>query len=368
MKTASQQQQAVLAGGAIRRRRFTGLVAAAAGSLALPATWAQGPRANIAELAGYAGADREQRLVEGARKEGPLSIYTSAQTDDIGAVIAGFEKRYGIKTTVWRAGSEKVLQRAVTEARGNRFTVDVIETNGPELESMHREKILQAVRSPHLASIMPQAIRPHGDWVGTRLNVFVQAYNTKLVKKEELPRSWDDLANPRWKGRLGIEAEDQDWLAGVVAEIGEARGVKLFKDIVATNGVSVRKGHTLLAQLVVSGEIPLALTVYNYKAQQLKEKGAPIDWFSIGTPIARPNGVGVAKQAPNPHAAVLFYDYEISEEGQRLLAGRDFVPTNTKVETAFGKTQMKFVDPQMMLDQGQKWTQLYEELFAAKAR
>ena len=354
--------------GAVGRRGFNRMLAAVAGLAALPALHAQGPRGNMAELAQYAGADREQRLADGARKEGALNIYTSAQTDDIGALTAGFEKRYGIKASVWRAGSEKVLQRAVAEARGNRHSVDVIETNGPELESLSREKILQAVRSPHLANILPQAIRPHGDWVGTRLNVFVQAYNTKAVKKEELPKSWDDLLNPRWKGRLGIEAEDQDWLAGVIAELGEARGTKLFRDMVATNGVSVRKGHTLLAQLVVSGEIPLALTVYNYKAEQLKQKGAPIDWFSIGKPIARPNGVGVARQAPNPHAAVLFYDYEISEEGQRLLAGRDFVPTNTRVETPFGKTAMSFVDPAMMLDQADKWTRLYEELFAAKAR
>lgn len=354
--------------GSMNRRRVAGLLAGAASALALPALRAQGTRPSMAELAQYAGADREQRLAEGARKEGLLNIYTSAQTDDIGALVAGFEKRYGIKVNVWRSGSENVLQRAVTEARGKRHTVDVLETNGPELESMHREQILQAVRSPQLANLMPQALHPHGEWVGTRLNVFVQAYNTKAVKKEELPKAWDDLLNPRWKGRLGIEAEDQDWLAGVIAELGEARGIKLFKDIVAANGVSVRKGHTLLAQLVVSGEIPLALTVYNYKAQQLKAKGAPIDWFSIGAPIARPNGIGVARQAPNPHAAVLFFDYEIGDEGQAILAKRDFVPTNTRIETPFSKTTMRFVDPRMMLDEAQKWTKLYEELFAAKAR
>lgn len=356
------------ASAGISKRQFNTFLVGAAGAMTLPSLRAQGARGNLAELSQLAGADREQRLAEGARKEGPLSIYTSAQTDDIGALVAGFEKKYGLKSTVWRAGSEKVLQRAVTEARGNRHTVDIIETNGPELESMHREKILQAVRSPHLASITPQAIRPHGEWVGTRLNIFVQAYNTNLVKKEEVPKTWEDLLHPRWKGRLGIEAEDQDWLAGVIGDVGEARGVKLFKDIVAANGVSVRKGHTLLTQLVVSGEIPLALTVYSYKAQQLKEKGAPIDWFSIGTPIARPNGVAVTKQAPNPHAAVLFYDYEISEEGQKILQGRDFVPTNTKVEHAFSKRPLKFVDARMMLDEYQKWTKLYEELFAAKAR
>src|SRR4029078_7497607 len=148
----------------------------------------------------------------------------------------------------------------------------------------------------------------HGEWVGTRLNVFVQAYNTGLVKKEDLPKTWEDLANPKWKGKLGIEQEDADWLQGEFAQVGEARATSVFKDIVATNGISVRKGHTLLTQLVVSGEIPLALTVYNYKAEQLKKKRAPIEWFTIGPAIARPNGIAMAKQAPHPHAAALFFD------------------------------------------------------------
>jgi len=315
------------------------------------------------DVAAYAGADRTQKLVEGAKKEGELNIYTSAQNDDMGPLVAAFEKKYGVKVNVWRASSEKVLQRAVQEARGNKHTMDVAETNGPELEAMSREKILTAVKSPHLADLIAPAIRPHGEWVGTRLNVFVQAYNTKAVKKEELPKTWEDLANPKWKGKLGIEQEDSDWLAGQFAELGEAHATKVFKDIVSTNGVSVRKGHTLLTQLVQSGEIPLALTVYNYKAEQLKNKGAPIDWFTIGPAIARPNGIGVAAKAPHPHAAVLFFDFEISEEGQKILASRDFVPTNKKIDTPLNKIPMKFVDARVALDEYQKWEKLYDELF-----
>jgi iron(III) transport system substrate-binding protein len=352
----------------MNKREFHRLVLAGAGALALPGLSFAQARGAMADLAQYAGADRLQKLTDGAKKEGALTIYTSAQSDDMGPLVAAYEKKYGVKAEVWRAGSEKVLQRAITEARGNRHTVDIVETNGPELESLSREKILQAVKSPHHANLMKEAIRPHGEWVGTRLNVFVQGYNTKLVKKEELPKTWEDLLNPRWKGRLGIEAEDQDWLAGVANILGEAKGTKLFKDIVAANGISVRKGHTLLTQLVASGEVPFALTVYNYKVEQLKQKGAPIDWLSIGPAIARPNGVGVARQAPHPHAALLFYDFEISEEGQKILAGRDFVPTNTKVENGMGKQPLKFVDAGMMLDAGDKWTNLYQEIFAVKVR
>jgi iron(III) transport system substrate-binding protein len=344
-------------------KRETMLIAALAALLPAVALAQIKPGATAADVGVYAGPDRLQKLVEGAKREGELNLYTSAQSDDIGAVVAAYEKKYGVKVSMWRASSEKVLQRAVAEARANRNTMDIAETNGPEMESMHREKILQAVKSPHQADLIPQALRPHGEWVGTRLNVFVQAYNTTAVRKQDLPKRWEDLLDPKWKGRLGIEQEDSDWLAGVMGEIGEAKGTKLFREIVARNGISVRKGHTLLAQLVVSGEIPLALTVYNYKAEQLRGKGAPIDWFAIGNAIARPNGVGVARRAPHPYAAVLFYDFEIGEEGQKILAQRDFVPTSRKVDTPLNKLPMKFVDARVTLDEYDKWVKLYEELF-----
>jgi len=340
--------------------RLAAAVVACTGAMALPAA-AQGNA--MAQMAGYTGPDRAQKILEAAKKEGSLDIYTSAQSDDMGAVVKAFEAKYGIKVNMWRSSSEKVLQRAVTEARANRHTVDVIETNGPELEALHREKLLQAVKSPVLADIIPEAIRPHGEWVGTRLNVFVQAYNTQAVRKEDLPKTWQDLANPKWKGKLGIEQEDSDWLQGEASILGEAQAQKLFKDIVSANGISVRKGHTLLTQLVVSGEIPLALTVYNYKAEQLKNKGAPIDWFTIGPAIARPNGIGVAKEAPHPNAALLFFDFELGPEGQQILAKRDFVPTSKKVDTPLNKIPMKFVDAAASLDQGRKFEKMYEELF-----
>src|SRR5438067_6786802 len=290
-------------------------------------------------------------------------MYTSGQADDFNVLAKAFEQKYGVKVTMWRAGSENVLQRAVTEARGGRFTVDVVETNGPEMEMLHREQLEQRVNSPRLADLIPAAIRTHGEWVGTRLNVFALAYNTRLVKKQDLPKSYEDLAHPRWKGKLGIEADDADWLAGVFAQLGEARGVRIFREIVAANGISVRRGHTLLAQLVASGEVPLALTVYNYKAEQLKGKGAPIDWFAIGKAVARPNGIGIPKRLAHPNAAVLFYDFELSEEGQRILAQREIVPTNRKVTTALNKVPVLILDPKVLIDQQEKWSKLYDELF-----
>jgi len=322
---------------------------------------------SVAEIAGLQGADRTQRLVEGAKKEGTLTIYTSATTGDMGAVTAAFEKKYGIKASVWRAGSEAILQRAVTEARGRRYEVDIFETNGPELEALHRERILQEVKSPHLGELIPQAVTPHREWIATRLNIFVAAYNTQLVKKEELPKTWRDLLDPKWKGKLGIEAYDHDWYSGVIGELGEP-GLKLFREIVAANGISVRKGHTLLANLVVSGEVPLALTVYHYRAEHLKSQGAPIDWFVFPPAIARPNGVAMARRAPRPHAAVLFFDFMLSD-AQEILLARSFTPTSTRLAPALKNVPpFKLVDSKVILDEGEKWTRLWDETIIKQQR
>jgi iron(III) transport system substrate-binding protein len=220
-----------------------------------------------AAMALYQGADRAQRLAEGARREGSrFNLYTSLTTEDMAALNSAFEAKYGVKVQMWRASSDSVLQRVLAEAKAGRDDVDIIETNAPPLETLHREGLLQEVRSPEQGALIAAALPAHREWVGSRLNVFVQAYNTRLVQKAELPKSYADLLDARWKGRLAIEAGDEDWFAGVVSALGEADGLRLFRELVATNGVSVRRGHTLLTNLVASGEVALALTVYNFTA------------------------------------------------------------------------------------------------------
>jgi iron(III) transport system substrate-binding protein len=344
------------------------LYAISAVCLALPGHSASQPAPTAASLALYQGADREQRLAQGARREGELNVFTSLVVQDITDLAAAFEKKYGVKVKFWRAGSEKVVQRIVTEARSGRFEFDIVETNGPELESLHREKLLQKATSAYLADLIPQAIRPHGEWVGTRLNMFVQIYNTKLVKKEDLPTSYQDLLHHRWKGKLAIEAEDFDWFAAVSKELGEEKGIKLFRDIVATNGISVRKGHTLLAGLVASGEVPFGLTVYNHNAEKLKVKGAPVDWYAIQPGAIRANGVALSRKPPHPHAAVLFYDFILSE-GQAILAKGEVTPASRKAGAAnIEKMNVKFIDPAIVLDESDKWQKLFDEIFTRGGR
>jgi iron(III) transport system substrate-binding protein len=348
------------------RTFFAALAAVSAALMALPALPAHAQASRVEQVATYEGPDRDKRLIEGARQEGEVTVYSSLPVEDNNALIEAFEKKYGIKVKVWRGSSEDILRRTLAEIKGRRFEVDVVVNNGLGLEPMHREKVLQAVKSPHLADLIPQAIPPHGEWVAKYLNVFVQAYNTNLVKKEDLPKTYRDLLKPEWKGKLGIEAEDYDWLAELVREMGEDEGLKLFREIVATNGVSVRRGHTLLTNLTVAGEVPFALTVYSFTAEQLKKKGAPIDWFILGPAIARPNGVGVIKTAQHPHAAVLFFDFLLSD-GQKIFAERNFVPTSRKFDSPF-KNTLRVVDTARMLDEGRPWQEHFERIFVKQGR
>ncbi len=319
----------------------------------------------LAELATYSGPDRTARLIAGAKKEGVINIYSSITVDDMKVISAGFEKKYGVKLQAWRASSESILQRAVVEARGGRFEVDAIETSAAEMESLSREKMLQAIKSPVLADIVPAAVRPNGEWVGDRLNVISAGYNTNLIKPADVPKTYEALLDPKWKGKLAIEADDSVWWGALVTAMGEQKALKYFRDLVRTNGLSLRKGHTLIANLIVSEEVPFSLTVYDYKVKQLKRSGAPIEWLVLPPGIARFLGTGVLKRAPHPHAAVLFFDF-MMHDAQAMLVDHDFTPTNVKVKPL--DAPYTLVDPALVLDQGEKWQKVFDEVIVKGSR
>jgi iron(III) transport system substrate-binding protein len=319
----------------------------------------------VADIANFSGPDRTQKLIDGARKEGTVTLYSSAVVNDSNAIIAAFEQKYGVKVQLWRGSSEDILRRAVTEHRGGRDDVDVAETAGPDMEGLRREQLLADITSPVFADLIPQAVVPHRPWVTSRLSIFTAAFNTTQIKPADAPKSYDDLTDAKWKGKLGVEADDGNWFMSIADAMGEDRAVALFRKIVATNGMSVRKGHTLLSNLVVAGEVPLALTVYGYRINELKAKGAPIDGVVLPPAVALPTGIAVFARAPHPYAATLFMDFFLSD-GQHILADRGNVPTNRSVQEL--PPGLTFVDVAQFLDQGDKWTKLFKEIFASGGR
>lgn len=325
---------------------------------ALPA-WAQTNPVAIA--ASYEGADRQQRLISEAKKEGSVTIYTSITPANFDVLKADFEKKYGVKLNVWRAGDDKVVQRVLAEGKANRNSVDLVHINAVQMEELHREKFLQEVKSPYINDLIPTAVAPHREWVATFMNLVVLAYNTDKVKKEELPKTYQDLLDPKWKGRLGVEANDEEWFYAVIKEMGTEKGIKFFRDLVANNGLSVRTGHSLLNSMVITGDVPLGLTVFGHMPMLAKQKGAHIDSFMLEPTVALSFAVGLARKAPHPNAAILFYEYMITD-GQKLLSQMHYVPTNKDTDSPFKRLPYKVMDKAVFLNDYQKWADLFQDI------
>ena len=329
---------------------------------------ADGPKGtpSVEQMAGYQGADREQKLLAAAKAEGgQLSVYHVYPA--LTKVIAAFSKKYGIEVKPWRSGSEAVLQRVVNEARGNRFDADVVQNNAPENEATWREKLLMPVHSPLQAELIPEATPSHHGWVGFTIDVFIAAYNPQKVAKEELPTSYEQLLDPTWKGKLGVEADDSGWYGALGDRMGEQKTNQLFTQVIQKNGMSIRKGHSLLANLVASGEIPLALDTYSWSTPQLKKKGAPIEIHAIEPVMAQFSTIGVLRNAKHPYTALLFYDYLLGE-GQKVLHDLDFVPTSRKYDDPARHLDLHFIDPSAALANQDKWFKRYQSVVVAPSK
>jgi iron(III) transport system substrate-binding protein len=319
---------------------MTRIISALLLAVAAPLAAAQ----SFAELAADGGASRHERLVAAARKEGSLTLYTSNAADTLKVLIADFEKRYGVRVNAWRASSAKVLQRAGAEKRANRWDFDVVSISSPELEALVRENLLQEITSAWHKEMLEGTMPAHRGWAPQLINVFVQAYNTGAVKKQDLPKNWGDLLDPRWKGRLGVEAKAGEWYCSLLKNLGEEKGAELFRGISARNGLSVRSGNSVLANMVVSGEVPLALAVYSHMIDQAKQQGAPVDWFAIEPMIGRSNGIAVSRRPPHPNAALLFYEYAIGD-AQPLMLKMNYLSPVKKLASPLRGAKILFVDP-----------------------
>ena len=297
-----------------------------------------------------------------AKKEGAVTLYTSMQLVDSRPLTEAFEKKYGIKVGLWRASGEKVAERAITEARGGRFDVDVIETDGAQVEIAYREKLLAPLKVPAVADVPAEILPAHGYYAPTRLTLYVMSYNTNLVAPNEVPKSYADLLQPRWAGKLALENDDVPWFASVVKAMGESQGLAYYRRL-AGQRPSMRKGHTLMAEMVAAGEIEIAIDTHVQGIARLKEKGAPIEWKPLQPAFGQPSSVGVAARAPHPDAARLLAEFILSREGQEIIKARNRVPVSRAVDSPLNKFQYRLIDPAIALDEWDKWSALWSSIF-----
>ena len=263
-------------------------------------------------------AASQDGLLEAARREGELVYYASMNVAEANAVISAFEKRYPfIKVKLNRIGSEKLLTRVLTEARAKKIFADVIQTVEFSMHIFSRSGIL-ARYTPQANSMYPKEFKEEGFWTTVYYNAYVTGYNTRLVTARALPKSYDDLLDPKWKGALMMEGTKADWFAGMLQIMGQERGLKYMRAL-AKQQPSPREGHELLAQLIVAGEGLFDINIPAASVERMKERGAPIEWTALGEVPAIMVGIGLSAQAPHPNAAKVFSDFVLSREGQKLM-------------------------------------------------
>jgi iron(III) transport system substrate-binding protein len=321
----------------------------------------------VATVAGLTGDARAARLAELADAEGgTLDFYTSMSPSLLQPVVDAFEATYDVDVAVYRANSSTVLQRLVEELDAGFHGSDVVESSGPEMVALAREGGFTAYESPARTDLVEGATEE--SWTVDRVNLFVVARNTELVRADAAPRSWKDLADPRWAGKLAIEAEDSDWFEGLWdyltqdQAMSEQEAEKLLSAI-GTNAHIVR-GHTVLAQLMGAGEFDIGVN-YRHTTAGVARDGAPLDYEpSVAPLIARPNGVGVSAEPVHPATAMLFVDWLLGP-GQEVLLENDADPVRSDLQEKISNEERFPVDLEEFVDHEQEWTERFERLIIA---
>jgi len=308
--------------------RFRQLVIAVFFLASLPTLLlAQGKKpSTLAELVAYTGADREQILIAGARAEGKVSWYTSLAGSSYKELAQGFEKKYRVKCEVYRAASNELQARISAEAKARQYIADTIETTLPLLKSLREDGLLAVYTSPHLLKYPAHAKEKAGNglyyWGVNRESFIGVGFNPNLIPASAVPKNFAGLLSPQLKGKLGFTTSETGvrMMGAILKFKGAAFADKLKGQEISLHSVSGRA----MADMAISGEVPISPSIFRDHAMESKLKGAPIDWVAMEGVPTNAGATSIIYQAPHPHAAVLMADYILSPEGQKILEDLQF--------------------------------------------
>lgn len=348
-------------------------VAAIAAVIGVPSAHALTP----AEIVNYRGADREQVLVEGARKEGQVVLYSALIVNQmLRPLSAGFMKKYPfIKMTYYRADSEELLAKLSAETRANNVVADVFEGSGGG-EIAVEAGFTQAFYSPALSDYPKMYLDPKSHLAPTRLSYFSIAYNTKQVAPDKVPKTYEDLLDPQWKGRMAWPYANTGrylFMINLRLAWGEEKAMAYFHKLAEQKIINFASGSArTLVDRVIAGEYPIAINIYAHHPLISAGKGAPVN-SQLMDPVPSASGsLTVLKGAKHPHAAMLLTDFILSREGQEIMAKAEYFPAHPGVEAApqlagivpkRAGFKENFVSPQQLKEQLESTDKIIQQLF-----
>src|SRR5215813_1148630 len=294
---------------------------------------------NSGDIVNYRGPDREQKLIEGAKKEGQVVLYSGLIVNQmLRPLAAGFQKMYPfIKMTYYRADSEELLAKLSAETRANNVVADIFEGSGGG-EIAVEAGFTQPFYSPELDSYPKMYLDPKGHLAPTRLSYFSIAYNTKQVPADKVPKTYEDLTDPQWQGKMAWPYANTGrylFMINLRLAWGEEKAMAYFRKLAGQKIVNFASGSArTLVDRVIAGEYPIALNIYAHHPLISAAKGAPVNSKLLDPTPSAAGTAAVVKNAPHPHAAMLLTDFILSKEGQQIMAQAEYFPAHPEVEPA----------------------------------
>lgn len=320
-------------------------------------------------IKGLSGESRRKKLEQGARREGKAVYYGTIQESDAREILEGFKRKYpALQTGHLRLSNTRLLSKIATEAKGGRHEADVIQTSGLFGDEVVRSGLVVKYASPEAQNVRPEFVDKSGYWTAIQQIPVVVGYNIKLVNAKDVPKRYEDLLAPKFRGQLALDSDDQDAMAGFVDAWGEEKAKEFFKGL-AGNRASLRRGRTLIGQLMAAGEFLMAPFLHSQIPISLKAQGAPVEYVYLAPHLTKLVPMFLAKHSPHPHSAILLYDYLLSGEAQRIIADKlDRVPVRKDVEGKHAgviSSKYSVVDPSIESARIQRYQKFFVEIFGA---
>ena len=290
-------------------------------------SWGQsGKPTTLAELAVYAGADREQLLLAGAKKEGKVVWYTALAGGSYKDLARAFETKYGVPVEAYRGASRDLIAKVLAESQAKRYLMDVAESSPPLLMLMRAMKRLTPFSSPHLAKFSADAKEDAGKgtvfWATDRESYMGFAYNKEKLPASAVPKNYEGLLNPALKGRMAFVTTDTG--SRTVGAMLRTKGEEFLRRLRSQDITMHSISGQAMNDLIITGEVEASPTIFRNHALVAAEKKAPVAWVPMDIVPASAGSAGLSSFAPHPHAAVLFIDFLFSPEGQKILENYEY--------------------------------------------
>lgn len=274
----------------------------------------------------------DQKIVEAAKKEGEIIWYTSMSVDQSQPLMNAFNKKYpAIKPVLVRLGGGALMNRVLTETRAGLFGFDVVGGRGEMIQIFKERGIIAPYISPETKQIDSDLFDKQGFWYVHYVVPWVLGYNTQQVKKEEVPKTYEALLDPKWKGgKISMDTEGYLVLQGLMTALGREKAIDYMKKLAAQDP-TLSRGNTERSALASAGQYPL-IVAYAHALEREKFKGAPIEWVALEPAVVEIDPQMIGAKSPHPNAARLFMDYILSREGQEMLLEFQRIPVRKDVE------------------------------------